>query len=338
MDFYKKELLQLLDEFNSLKIAEQIDYKKFYLYSIITHSTAIEGSTVTEIENQLLFDEGINATKRTMIEQLMNLDLKAAYEKSFEYAKNKTLITVENLKVLSSLVMRNTGSVFNSISGTFDSRRGELRLVNVSAGMGGKSYMSFTKVPDKLESFCTWLNNERKNLGKDIYEDYKLSFLAHYNLALIHPWVDGNGRMSRLLMNQIQSEADLLPSIVFSNHKEEYIASLSSSQEEENPEKFLEFMFSELIEYLKTTISNYKKSIKADSLSFEIKNDPINDPINALLDLIKTDASLNYAEYAEKLGKSEATVKRLIQKLKNEGKIERSGSNKTGFWKIVNYQ
>ena len=117
MDFYKKELLQLLDEFNSLKIAEQIDYKKFYLYSIITHSTAIEGSTVTEIENQLLFDEGINATKRTMIEQLMNLDLKAAYEKSFEYAKNKTSVTVENLKVLSSLVMRNTGSVFNSISG-----------------------------------------------------------------------------------------------------------------------------------------------------------------------------------------------------------------------------
>lgn len=336
MGFYKKELLQLLDEFNSLKIAEQIDYKKFYLYSIITHSTAIEGSTVTEIENQLLFDEGINATKRTMIEQLMNLDLKAAYEKSFEYAKNKTSVTVENLKVLSSLVMRNTGSVFNSISGTFDSRKGELRLVNVSAGMGGKSYMSFTKVPDKLESFCTWLNNERKNLGKDIYEDYKLSFLAHYNLVLIHPWVDGNGRMSRLLMNQIQSEADLLPSIVFSNHKDEYIASLSSSQEEENPEKFLEFMFSELIEYLKTTISNYKKSIKADSLSFEIKNDPINDPINALLDLIKTDASLNYAEYAEKLGKSEATVKRLIQKLKNEGKIERSGSNKTGFWKIVN--
>lgn len=42
-------------------IDQQIDYSKFYLYSIITHSTAIEGSTVTELENQLLFDEGITA-------------------------------------------------------------------------------------------------------------------------------------------------------------------------------------------------------------------------------------------------------------------------------------
>ena len=49
-------LLSLLDEYKALGIAEQIDYNKFYLYSLITHSTAIEGSTVTEIENQLLFE------------------------------------------------------------------------------------------------------------------------------------------------------------------------------------------------------------------------------------------------------------------------------------------
>ena len=54
----KENLIQVLDEYKRLGIAEQIDYDKFYLYSLITHSTAIEGSTVTEIENQLLFDEG----------------------------------------------------------------------------------------------------------------------------------------------------------------------------------------------------------------------------------------------------------------------------------------
>ena len=48
-----QRLLDVLDEYRSLGIAEQLDYDKFYLYSIITHSTAIEGSTVTEIENQL---------------------------------------------------------------------------------------------------------------------------------------------------------------------------------------------------------------------------------------------------------------------------------------------
>lgn len=68
-----QNITQLIDEYNSLGINQQIDWEKFYLYSIITHSTAIEGSTVTEVEAQLLFDEGITSSKRTMVEQMMNL-------------------------------------------------------------------------------------------------------------------------------------------------------------------------------------------------------------------------------------------------------------------------
>ena len=41
-----KNIKDILQEYNQLGIGEQIDYAKFYLYSIITHSTAIEGSTV----------------------------------------------------------------------------------------------------------------------------------------------------------------------------------------------------------------------------------------------------------------------------------------------------
>ena len=66
----KDILINLLNQHKELGISEQIDYNKFYLYSIITHSTAIEGSTVTEVEAQLLFDEGITSSKRTMIEQM----------------------------------------------------------------------------------------------------------------------------------------------------------------------------------------------------------------------------------------------------------------------------
>ena len=62
----KTELLDTLPEYERLGIAEQFDYSKFLLYSLITQSTAIEGSTVTEVENQLLFDEGIPAKKRSM--------------------------------------------------------------------------------------------------------------------------------------------------------------------------------------------------------------------------------------------------------------------------------
>ena len=54
-----KNIVEIIDEYRRLGIDQQIDYAKFYLYSIITNSTALEGSTMTEEENRLLFDEGI---------------------------------------------------------------------------------------------------------------------------------------------------------------------------------------------------------------------------------------------------------------------------------------
>ena len=93
----EKKLLSLLTQFKELGINQQIDYNKFYLYSIITHSTAIEGSTVTEIENQLLFDEGISAKGRSMTEQLMNLDLKAAYEQSWRINQSSVQLVLSQI-------------------------------------------------------------------------------------------------------------------------------------------------------------------------------------------------------------------------------------------------
>ncbi|MCI7576555.1 MAG: hypothetical protein MSS82_07285 [Bacteroidales bacterium] len=69
-----KRLSDIIFRYTNSGIEQQMDYDKFYLYSLITHSTAIEGSTVTEVENQLLFDEGIAARGRTLVEQLMNVD------------------------------------------------------------------------------------------------------------------------------------------------------------------------------------------------------------------------------------------------------------------------
>lgn len=54
---YKLE--ELVRKYRELGIDQQMDYDKFYLYSIITHSTAIEGSTITELENQIMFNQGI---------------------------------------------------------------------------------------------------------------------------------------------------------------------------------------------------------------------------------------------------------------------------------------
>lgn len=218
-----EELLRLLSEYDMLRIIEQVDYKKYHLYSIVTHSTAIEGSTITEIENQLLFDEGISVRGHSIREQMMNLDLKSAYESSMRLAAEHTIFSVDMLCELSSLVMKNTGAVYNVIQGTFDSSKGELRKVNVAAGVDGRSYMSFQKVRQELERLCAWINEERTRLLvlDDVLAKYLFSFDTHYRLVAIHPWVDGNGRMARLVMNHLQYEMGLIPTRINREDRED---------------------------------------------------------------------------------------------------------------------
>lgn len=212
-------LLNLMNQHQDLGISKQIDFEKFYLYSIITHSTAIEGSTVTEVEAQLLFDEGITSSKRTMIEQQMNLDLKSAYDYGRKWIMSHQPITTEWLIALAAKVMAQTGSEYNSLGGTFSAAKGELRKLNVTAGAGGKSYMSYQKVPSRLEAFCEQLNERRKSIDRnDIAAIYDLSFWAHFELVTIHPWADGNGRTCRLLMNLLQWEFGVLPTKVLGTH------------------------------------------------------------------------------------------------------------------------
>lgn len=331
----RNDILTLLRRFKELGIESQIDYDKFYLYSIITHSTAIEGSTVTEIENQLLFDEGIAPAGKTVIEQMMNLDLKAAYEQAMRIAKDSEAISVDMLCHLSSLVLKNTGAQYNTLQGSFDASKGELRLLNVSAGVGGRSYMNFLKVPARMKEFCALLNAEPLRIADDaVLEAYEMSFRAHFRLVTIHPWADGNGRMSRLVMNLLQWEKHLLPTIVYKEHKASYIQALIDSREQEDESIFCDFMFSELRHFLTLTIAEYEKSLQGDV--------PVNVPVNVpvkpsgrkaqIVEMMASDSGITIRELAARLGVTEKTIKRDIAALRGDGFVSREGSDKAGRW------
>ncbi len=256
------ELEILVSQYRELGIDRQIDYDKFYLYSIITHSTAIEGSTISELENQILFDQGVSIRGKTIAEQNMNLDLKAAYEKSIVLAREHRPVTIDMLKELSAIVMKNTGKEYRTALGDFSSARGELRLLNVTAGIGGRSYMAYNKVPARLAEFCDRLNEARNgHENKSMTQQYELTFDAHYDLVTIHPWADGNGRMARLLMNQLQFEFGLIPSKVLLEDREDYIKALVATRESGDLSVFRSFMTASMIRNLRRDILAFRQSI-----------------------------------------------------------------------------
>jgi Fic family protein len=331
-------LEKLVNRYRGLGIDNQIDYDKFYLYSLITHSTAIEGSTITELENQIMFDHGVSLKGKSIEEQSMNIDLKVAYEHAIELAKNHTPITIEMLVSLSAMVMRNTGKEYKTMLGDFSSARGELRLLNVTAGIGGRSYMNYSKVPTKLAEFCKRLNEERQHAAsKSIDKLYQLTFDAHFDLVTIHPWADGNGRMARLVMNMLQFEFGLIPTKILREDKEEYIKALVATREDDDLNIFRSFMTSMMARNLLTEIDAYLKSTNDISESREKstkgreKTEKSREKIIAML---AEDGKLSAATLAERLGITAKAVEKHLARLKADGIIERIGPAKGGWWKV----
>ena len=263
------EIEALLHRFADMGIAQAVDYEKYYLYSLIAHSTAIEGSTLTELEAQILFDEGVTTGGKPLIDHLMNDDLRMAYEQAQTEAVRRTAITPTFLRMLNGILMRRTGSVHHVAAGTFDSSRGDYRLCSVTAGVGGRSYMNYQKVPVRIEALCERLQEQMKMTGVNtLRAQYELSFTAHLELATIHPWVDGNGRTARLLMHYIQFYYGLFPVKILREDRGAYIASLRQSQEVENVDctPFLTFMTDRLRASLKSEIERAAASAEAGKL------------------------------------------------------------------------
>ena len=335
----KDILLRLLQQHKELGISEQIDYQKFYLYSIITHSTAIEGSTVTEVEAQLLFDEGITSSKRTMMEQQMNLDLKAAYDYGMQWIKQHEDITIDWLVLLSSKVMARTGSEYHAAGGDFSAAKGELRKLNVTAGLGGKSYMSYLKIPARLAAFCEELNRRRKAIDtKDVAAIYELSFWAHFELVTIHPWADGNGRTCRLLMNLLQMEYDVLPTKVLKEDKAEYIQALIDTRENEDINIFIDCMTRLHCQHLKTDIDHYIESTSekmVDKLDLKKKmvdkwsiKPSLAEKLVDILEFVVDKDEFTTEQIVSCFGFNTTTAKRYLRQLTEFGYLEPHGSNK----------
>ena len=343
--------MKLLQQYKALGISDQIDFDKFYLYSIITHSTAIEGSTVTEVEAQLLFDEGITSSKRTMLEQQMNLDLKVAYDYGREWIKQHEPITVDWLVLLASKVMARTGSEYHSIGGDFSAAKGELRKLNVTAGTGGKSYLAYQKVPARLAAFCEELNRRRKAIDPaDVAAIYDLSFWAHFELVTIHPWADGNGRICRLLMNLLQWEFDVLPTKVLKEDKAEYIQALIDTRESEDLNVFLNCMARHHCQHLQNDIDQFITSVASEMVDKQDLKQKIVDKwsikpslAEKLVDILefvanrsatKGDACqskkdlITTEEIVSHFGFNPTTAKRYLRQLTEFGYLEAHGGNK----------
>jgi len=248
------DLIKLVNTYKQLGISNVIDHEKFNLISIDHHSTRIEGSTLTAMETEVLINEGLTPKGKPLQDSLMVTDHHAALLFTIERANTNKSISVELIREINSLIMRNTGKIYNTVLGTVDSCTGAFRKGNVSAG--ASYFPNYDKVETLTKALAATLHSAMSK-PMSLRQQLDLSFDAHFNLVSIHPFYDGNGRTSRLLMNYIQAVYGLPLAIVYSQNKVDYYQALIETREKNDIQIFRKFMSNEYAAMLNHEIEKF---------------------------------------------------------------------------------
>lgn len=247
------ELITLENKYKELIREDTFDLDKFNEFAIVHHSNEIEGSTLTKEETFLLLDEKLTPKNKPLEFTFMALDHLKALKYIIAIANEKEPLTVDVIKNISALLMKNTGSEISAMGGNFDSSKGDFRKVTVRAGT--QTFIDYKKVPGEVESLVKYIN-DNINKAKNYKQINDLAFDSHYQIVTIHPFADGNGRLSRLLMNYVQQYHNITLSIIYQTFKSDYFQALNETRKEKNVNVFRKFMYLQTKIRLKELIQN----------------------------------------------------------------------------------
>ena len=229
-----------------------VDNKTYSQIAIVHHSDSIEGSTLTEGDTFLLLEQGLTPANKPIEHTDMAIDHFNAVKYIYQLAINKTPLDKHIVQKISSLLLTRTGSIISNVLGTWDETKGEFRKGTVRAGV--TTFPAYNKIEKMVTELCNYIN---KTITKTDYETIQnLAFDAHFNMVSIHPFSDGNGRLSRLIMNYIQFYHNIPPSVVFKEDKSKYYEVLVETRKLENIKIFRTFMYNQTDKYLTKQIND----------------------------------------------------------------------------------
>ena len=214
------------------KIPQSIRLKNFKSFGIaFTYNTQrIEGSSLTESDTRDLLTFGVTPAKKSQADMI---ETKKHYELFM-----RLIISKKRPKLTKKMVLQWHRDIFDQ---TKIGEAGNLRTYRVGVITNEKvEFASVPDIPKKLAEFFRWLNryddddSERGNI-------VEFACMAHYKFVSIHPFGDGNGRISRLIMNYIILKNNFPLMLIKNMDKRAYFKSLERSQLEQNEIHFLKW-------------------------------------------------------------------------------------------------
>lgn len=222
IDVLKNELSKYR-QFDSFRIAQALELEYTF------ESNKIEGNTLTLKETDLVINEGLTISGKSMREHLEALNHQEAIVYIKELMDKEFSINERELLNIHNLILR----------GIFPEDAGKYRTVQVM--IKGSEHMPPQPflVKQEMEELIIWYKTNYKKMHPVI-----LAAEMHERLVTIHPFIDGNGRTSRLLMNLILLQHGYVIANIkgTSESRIKYYNALEKCQVTQNKEDFLLFI------------------------------------------------------------------------------------------------
>jgi Fic family protein len=179
------------------------------------HSNAIEGNTLTLAETRLVLLDGLTVGGKSLREHLEALNHKHAIDLVEALAKRNEPITEHNIRQIHALILRTID----------DENAGRYRSIQVRIAGAGYVPPEPVFVPSLMHEMVAWLNSPQ---AKELHP-VEQAAMAHFRLVHIHPFVDGNGRTARLLMNLVLMREGYPPAVIRRDRRLDYYNALDQA-------------------------------------------------------------------------------------------------------------
>ncbi|MBR4605846.1 MAG: Fic family protein [Lachnospiraceae bacterium] len=232
--------------------------KNFYRIECTWSSNSLEGNSYTISETKVLLEDGLTAGGKPLKDAMETIGHAKAFDHMFTLSKNKFL-TEKDLCFMHSLLSGNLET---------DSITGNYRKIPV--------YITGSKYSTAKESEIPILMKELIEKQKKLFETFHPVDAAakfHKELVFIHPFEDGNGRVSRLAMNTLLIQRGFLPVSIPPVLRSDYIQSLERAHtNDSNFVKLIENMEYETQKDFCRLINGYSSSIKHVTTKSDLEN------------------------------------------------------------------
>lgn len=206
-----------LDSFNPLPKDLVKNLNEWFRVELTYTSNAIEGNTLTRQETAMVVEKGISVEGKSIQELLEATN----HAQAFDYVN----LLLEKKGRRQEIVEHDLLEIHEHILQHIDDQNaGKYRDVAVRIAGSRVILPNAKKVPELMDDFILWL----QGINND--HPIKIAADAHLKLVTIHPFVDGNGRVARLLLDLILMQNGYPPALIHKEDRRAYINAIEKGQ------------------------------------------------------------------------------------------------------------